>query len=91
MDNTTDNELDENKRKKIIILALIILIALVLGTTYAFYNYTRTGPENKISTGVITFNFQDSGPLSISNQFPISESDLTDDYKIDRSLPPDIE
>ncbi len=81
------NEDNNIKRKqKLVIVLLIVVVLAIIGTTYAFFNYTREGQENVINTGVILFDFQDSGELQLSNQFPISESDLTNDYKIDFSI-----
>ena len=79
----------ENKNKKKIILGvigLLIMVGATFGITYAFFNYTRTGTNNTIETGTILFNYEEGTPLQLSNQFPISEEDLTDDFKLTFSI-----
>ncbi len=80
------NDNKKNNSKKLIIVLVVAVVIVTIGVTYAFFNYTRTGSPNIINTGVIMFDFQDSGVLQLSNQFPISESEVTDDYKIDFSI-----
>ena len=64
------------------ILGIILIIGLTFGITYAFFNYTKTGSANTVSTGIIQFDYEDGSTLQLSNQFPISESELTDDFKL---------
>ena len=48
----------KNKKKQIIItlIAIISLIVITVGVTYAFFNYAKEGTtDNTIQTGSITF------------------------------------
>ena len=40
----------ESKKRNIFLILSITLLISVIGITYAFFNYTRTGSENKIRT-----------------------------------------
>ena len=69
----------QNKKKLIVsILGVFVLLLLVGGVTYAFFNYTREGPANTVSVGRIYFNStQDT--ITIANVFPIRSIDLETD------------
>ena len=62
-------------RKQIIylsgVLAAIIVIAVV-GVTYAFFNYTRTGGTNTFGTGRLNFNAEQGDEVTLSDLFPIT-------------------
>ena len=66
------------KDKKTIYLFVIIalLIISVVGVTYAFFNYTRTGAANNFSTGRIYFNSTQDGRLQLTNIFPVKASEV---------------
>jgi len=69
----------ENKKSKQIILSIIgvaLLIVSVVGVTYAFFNYTRTGSPNTVSTGRIYFNTSQSGRLQLTNVFPVKSTEV---------------
>lgn len=76
--------IDVKDRKKIYVIIILLVIALLglVGTVYAFFNYTRTGSENVIRTGEIIFNYQDTSFINITNQYPITEDKLTDNNKL---------
>ena len=64
----------KDKRKSKIILAVLLVIGIVsvtVGVTYAFFNYTRTGLANTVSTGRIAFNSSQDGRINLTNIFPI--------------------
>ena len=86
----SENNILIKKNSKIklvlIIIGLLLVIGVTLGVTYSFFNYTKTGNENKLGLGTIEFNYQDGDILRLSNQFPISESELTDDFKLTFSV-----
>ena len=75
-----------NKNFVLSIIGLVLIVGITFGVTYAFFNYTRVGEENQISTGVILFDYQEGATLQLTNQFPISETELTDDYKLSFSV-----
>lgn len=71
----------ENKKKKstgllLSILGVISLVLITAGVTYAFFSYTKEGEtENTISTGTITFIYDetDAQGISIQNAMPMSD------------------
>ncbi len=75
-----------NKKFILSIIGVVLIIGITFGITYSFFNYTREGEENNLSTGIIMFDYQDGATLQLTNQFPISESELTDDYKLSFSV-----
>ena len=61
--------------KKNIILSIIFLgLALIgiVGVTYAFFNYTRTGNNNTIRVGNIYFNSEEGYAINLTNMFPMA-------------------
>ena len=53
------------------IICLIMFIGIIIGVSYAFFNYTRTGPVNLLSTGGITFTSDYEG-VTLDGVFPTS-------------------
>jgi len=71
----------KNKKKQIIItlIAIISLIVITVGVTYAFFNYAKEGTtDNTIKTGFITFLYTEvSGVgkgISLTDAYPIADS-----------------
>ena len=71
----------KNKKKQIIItlIAIISLIVITVGVTYAFFNYSRMGTtDNVVKTGGITFLYTEvSGVgkgISLTEAYPVSDS-----------------
>ena len=71
----------KNKKKQIIItlIAIISLIVITVGVTYAFFNYAKEGTtDNTIQTGGITFLYTEvSGVgkgISLTEAYPVSDS-----------------
>lgn len=67
--------MDGNKNKKMIlgIISVAILIAIIVGVSYAFYSYNRTSTKNNlVTTGKLVFDFTDKEVLKITNAFPIT-------------------
>ena len=71
----------KNKKKQIIItlIAIISLIVITVGVTYAFFNYTKEGTtDNTIKTGSITFLYTEvSGvgkEISLTDAYPVADS-----------------
>ena len=71
----------KNKKKQIIItlMAIISLIVITVGVTYAFFNYTKEGTtDNTIKTGSITFLYTEvSGVgkgISLTDAYPVADS-----------------
>ena len=71
----------KNKKKQIIItlVAIISLIVITVGVTYAFFNYSRMGTtDNVVKTGSITFLYTEvSGVgkgISLTEAYPVADS-----------------
>ena len=71
----------KNKKKQIIItlIAIISLIVITVGVTYAFFNYAKKGTtDNTIQTGSITFLYTEvSGVgkgISLTEAYPVADS-----------------
>ena len=71
---------NSNSSKQILlsVIGVAILVVAVVGVSFAFFNYTRTGAENTVRTGTISFNTTNS-VINISNLFPIAKSDVATD------------
>lgn len=79
MDNNRKNRfLIKNKKQMFTVIAVFTLMFFVVGTTYAFFNYTRTGTANTITVGRISFNTTQAsgqdGSINLSNAFPIARN-----------------
>ena len=66
----------KSKKQMYIVIASFALILLLGTTTYAFFNYTRTGSPNSIKTGRIYFNSEQNGNLQLTNIFPVKSRDV---------------
>lgn len=71
---------NSNSSKQVLlsVIGVAILVVAVVGVSFAFFNYTRTGAQNTIRTGTITFNSSNSA-ISITNVFPIAKSAVATD------------
>ena len=74
--------MSKNSKKKQVLLTLIAIISLIVitvGVTYAFFNYAKEGTtDNTIQTGSITFLYTEvSGVgkgISLTEAYPVSDS-----------------
>ena len=62
----------DNKKAIFIMVGVALLVISLVGATYAFFNYTRTGNANNIRTGRIAFNAEQGDEVTLSDLFPIS-------------------
>ena len=69
----------KTKKQMFIVIGAFIMILLLGTTTYAFFNYTRTGVSNTIKVGRISFNYSQDGFINLSNVFPIDSTDAETD------------
>ena len=62
----------ERKNKKLLlsIVGVAIVMVALVGVTYAFFNYTRTGGSNIVRTGQINFSSTQQ-TINLTNAFPI--------------------
>ena len=61
----------KNKKQMYIVIGAFLVVLLLVSTTYAFFNYTRTGSANVIKTGRISFNSEQGTAINLTNMFPI--------------------
>ena len=61
----------KSKKQMYIVIGAFALVLTLFTTTYAFFNYTRTGTVNTIRVGRISFNSSQDGSINLSNVFPI--------------------
>ena len=61
----------KNEKLMLTIVGIAILVIGLIGVTYAFFNYTRTGSANVIKTGRIYFNSEQGTAINLTNMFPI--------------------
>ena len=68
----------EKKNNKVLleVIGLAILLISVVGITYSFFNYTRTGQTNTVKTGNISFNSTQDNTINLTNVFPTSSANL---------------
>lgn len=69
----------ESSLKKSVILSIIgaiIIMLIVVGVSYAFFSYSRTGEtNNEIGTGALSFKFENGSDILLTNAFPISTAE----------------
>ena len=67
-----ENSQRNNRRVLLSIVGIAILVVAVVGVTFAFFNYTRTGGANQVSTGRIYFDASQGSTITLNNLFPIT-------------------
>lgn len=70
--------MSNNSSKQVLlsVIGVAILVIAVVGVSFAFFTYTRTGSEdNVITTGSLTFSFTDTDYINLTNHFPITTSE----------------
>lgn len=75
MKNSKKEDQDLRKRFLISSLLVILLISLVVGTTFAIFYFKGTGKEkNTIHTGQLTFSYtEESNGISLTDAIPVSD------------------
>ena len=77
----------ENKRIILSVLGIIVLMILIVGTTYAGFSKTSSGGNNSISSGTITMSFQEpSNNVVITNAMPTSGTGYSSTTHFDFSV-----
>ena len=66
----------KNDKILLSIIGIAILIVAVIGVSFAFFNYTRTGSPNTIQVGRIAFNSTQNNTINLENVFPTSSNHL---------------
>ena len=71
--------MDSSKKILLTTIGIAILICIVSGVTFAFFNYTRTGAGNTIRVGRISFVTRQTSTINLVNAFPIDSEDVDTD------------
>ena len=68
---------NSSKQVLLTVIGVAILVIAVVGVTFAFFNYTRTGTANTIRTGRIYFNSvqPNNGEITLTNVFPMTSTE----------------
>ena len=71
---------NSNSSKQVLlsVIGVAILVVAVVGVSFAFFNYTRTGTPNTIRTGTILFESSQS-TINVNNVFPVASSEVATD------------
>lgn len=71
---------NSNSSKQVLlsVIGVAILVVAVVGVSFAFFNYTRTGMPNTIKTGTILFESSQS-TINVNNLFPVESSQVATD------------
>lgn len=68
--------MNENSSKQVLlsILGIAVLVVAVVGVSFAFFSYTKTGSTNNvITTGQIYMYLTDGTEIALANAFPLTE------------------
>ncbi len=64
---------NSGKQVMLSVLGIAVLVVAVVGVSFAFFTYSRTGTQNNvISSGNLSFAFADGNFINLENHFPIS-------------------
>ena len=69
--------MNSNSSKQVVlsIVGVAILVVAIVGVSFAFFTYTKTGGgTNLIKTGTLVFKFEDGSSINLTNQFPMSDA-----------------
>ena len=69
----------KSKKQMFIVIGVFSLILMLVTTTYAFFNYTRTGSANTIKVGRISFVTRQTATINLTNVFPIDKANVDTD------------
>ena len=70
------NQSNSSKQVLLSVIGVAILVVAVVGVSFAFFNYTRTGQQNTVRTGQIYF-MTDYAKFDVTNLFPVDRSVAT--------------
>ena len=77
--NSSNGSNRDNKKQAFVfsVIAIVILFAVIIGVTYAAFQYTKNGTkDNQITTGSVTFVYNEtSNGVTITNAFPKSDAE----------------
>ena len=66
---------NSSKQVLLSVLGIAVLVVAVVGVSFAFFTYSKAGTENNtLTTGSIFFNFTEGQAITLTDQFPVSDS-----------------
>lgn len=69
--------MNENSSKQVLlsVLGIAVLVVAVVGVSFAFFTYSKTGTKNNtLTTGNIFFNFTEGNAINLTNEFPRTDA-----------------
>ncbi len=64
------NNGNSSKQVLLSVVGIAILVIAVVGVSFAFFTYSKTGDNQLLTTGTIFFQFTDGDSISLKDQFP---------------------
>ena len=64
--------MNEKRQNFLIAIGIFVLVGLIGGIAYSFFNYTRNGAVNTLRLGDIEFNFTQGNSINLTNAFPVT-------------------
>ena len=64
---------NQSKQVLLSVIGVAILVVAVVGVSFAFFSYTRTGTDNTVETGTIIFNASNT-QLELEDAFPVDRA-----------------
>ena len=88
MEEKKNKFLIKSYKQMFLVIGIFTLVLLVGGTTYAFFNYTRTGPANTLNTGRIYFSTEQTNQntITLNNIFPMTKEQALADTSTNGTL-----
>lgn len=68
--------MNEDKKKIVLsVVGILLLVVVIFGVTYAFFNYTRTGgTDNQITSGKLLIKYEEgSNAINLTEEYPMSD------------------
>ncbi len=69
------NNNNSSKQVLLSIVGIAILVIAVVGVSFAFFTYSKTGENQLLTTGTIFFQFTDGDSIKLVNQFPLPDEE----------------
>ena len=88
MEEKKNKFLIKSYKQMFLVIGIFTLVLLVGGTTYAFFNYTRTGSANTLRTGRIYFSTEQTNQntITLNNVFPMTKEQALADSSTNGTL-----
>ena len=71
--------MESSKKVLLSTIGIAVVIVVLVGVTFAFFNYTRTGSSNVVKVGRIYFNSEQGNSINLDNVFPIDKANIDTD------------